>query len=412
MKKYFLVIIAAVLIAGCTRDTVAEHYIIYTPVYSTKDAVRANIRSSSPDGLIAPGKLVWKDNFIFLNDVDRGIHVIDISDPSHARPVAFINIPGCMDLAVNGNYLYADCYTDLVTIDISDPLNISLKQFLPGVFPHRAYSFAADTNRVITTWIAKDTVVSRRFDERSLGRSDVLWISATALSSSSYAFSSPAGIGLAGSTARFALMNQHMYTVSYSDLKIFDLINAGAPAYTKTLPLSGVIETIYPFNQQLFIGSQTGMFIYDVSKGDQPVKKGQFTHVRSCDPVIADQDFAYVTLKSGTVCGGSTNELDILDVKSLLSPKLISTYSLTSPSGLSKDGNLLFVCDGPGLKIMNTSNLLAVSTIKEFKGFEPTDVIAQKGIAVVVAKDGLHIIDYASPVQAKEISRIPLSPKR
>ena len=58
------------------------------------------------------------------------------------------------------------------------------------------------------------------------------------------------------------------------------------------------VETIFPFKDKLFIGSQNGMFVYNINNADNPSLVGQFSHVQSCDPVIADDDYAYVTLRT------------------------------------------------------------------------------------------------------------------
>jgi hypothetical protein len=116
------------------------------------------------------------------------------------------------------------------------------------------------------------------------------------------------------------------------------------------------LETIYPFDNKLFLGSSIGMFMYDLSDPENPVQLGSFAHGRACDPVITDGEYAFVTLHSGSFCGGEANELHVVDVKDLMNPHLTSTYQLTSPTGLSKDGNLLFVCDASsGVRIYDAA---------------------------------------------------------
>ena len=100
--------------------------------------------------------------------------------------------------------------------------------------------------------------------------------------------------------ARFSIVNNYLYTVNNSQLTSFNITTANNPVKTATQTVGWNIETIYPFSNKLFIGSMTGMFIYDISNPATPVAQGQFTHVRSCDPVIADGNYAYVTLRGGT----------------------------------------------------------------------------------------------------------------
>jgi hypothetical protein len=250
MKQHsFLFLILAALVISCTKDNLEERFTLFRPVYVTKESVKTNIRSSDPELLENPGKLVVKDNYLYLNDVDKGIHIIDISNPSQIKNVAFIHIPGCIDLAVKGDYLYADCYTDMVTIDIRNPLQVTVKQFLTGVFPHRAYrNFMADTFRVIQQWVRVDTVMKRRFRETldfpSYEDSSLRLLYASA---SSFVAASGAGIGKAGSMARFALLSERLYTVSDRDLKVFNVSKAEQPYYVRTVDLqNGNIETIFP----------------------------------------------------------------------------------------------------------------------------------------------------------------------
>ena len=404
--------LATLFLGSCVKDVVKEKYTFYRPVYKTKAQVRTEARSAEPMSIDEPGKLFIKGNHVFLNDIDKGIHIIDISNPSSPRNVAFVRIPGAVDMAVRGDILYADCYTDLVAMDISDPRNAVVKTFLEGVFPHRVYTngFMADTNLVITEWKRVDTVVTGSSGEADImpWRGGVLFSSPRAMSQQSGAASSGAVNGIGGSMARFGLLDDRLYTVSFDDLKVFRTTDPAKPAFVKSVDLrQGDIETIFPYRDRLFIGSQTGMFIYDASNRDNPVRLGEFTHARACDPVIADDTHAYVTLRSNMMCPGNINQLDVVDIRQLNAPKLVKSYPMTGPSGLSKDGNLLFLCDGnSGIRILDATRPDAIQPIRTIDIAEPYDVIAWNGIAIVTAKDGLFLVDYTNPSNAGIRSRI------
>ena len=414
MKKLLLTFAGSIwLLVSCTKDKATTHYTFYRPVYATKDEVRADIKSDAPEPVQQPGKIVVKDHYVFLNELNKGIHVIDLTDPAKPVNQAFIHVPGCADLAIQGNYLYADCYTDMVTIDISNPASVSLVQALQGVFPQRIYTdFYPDTTKVITRWIRIDTAVSSRFEQSFAAVANKMrqQYGNVYFSTPANASGAPTAIGIAGSLSRFAQLSQRLYTVSQSDLKVFNVQQAAAPRYVQSIALSqSNIETIFPYKNNLFIGSMVGMFIYNASNPDQPTFLSQFTHVRTCDPVIADGDYAYVTLRGGGFCGGFTNRLDIMNLKDLLHPVPVRSYPLSGPQGLSKDGYLLFICDGrDGLKLFNAGDPYNLSLLSQVKGFQPTDVIALGGIAIVTAKDGLYCIDYSDVNNAKIASKIPV----
>lgn len=394
------VILLFVLCSGCLKDTVMERYTFYRPLYQTREAVRAGIRSTSPQPLQHPGKIFLRGQYLFLNDLNRGIHVIDISDAAAPKQIAFINIPGNVDMAVKGNYLYADQFTDLITFDISDPRNVVPLNFDDKVFPSQ--HFVPDSNLVMAGWVKVDTLI-RHTDRWSLEkRFDAApFMNATAQSSAG-------GAGKGGSMARFGLINDRLYTVSNFDLRVFNITNPADPFFVRSVfPSRGNIETIYPFRDKLFIGSMTGMFIYSVANPDVPVANGVFSHATACDPVIADDNYAFVTLRSGTMCGGPANQMDVVNVADINSPRLVKTYPFTQPFGLDKDGDQIFLCDGKaGLRILNAADLDNISTRQTISGMETYDVIASAQTAIVVAKDGLYFINYATPGQAFIRSKI------
>lgn len=418
MRKFLttaLFLSALFFLQGCVKDNCDQSltYTFFRPIYKTKAEVRTNIRSNAPREVERPGKLYIRGNYIFLSEIDRGIHVIDNANPANPRNVAFIDIPGNMDMAVKGNILYADLYTDLVALDITNPSGVKLEHVEEGVFPHRRWvgNFWADTSKIIAEWVRVDTTVkvdcSRRGGIALEDRAVLMSYSANSSGGASAA-ASPYGMG--GSMARFAIVNEYLYTVGAYDLSAFSISTATRPQFVSNRQVGMNIETIYPFKNNLFIGSSSGMFIYNISSPGNPTLTGQFSHVRSCDPVIADDTHAYVTLRSGTTCQGFTNQMEVLKLNNLTSPSLVKTYQLTNPHGLSKDGNTLFICDGrDGLKVYNAANVENLQLLNTISGIETYDVIAFNNVAIVVAKDGLYQYDYSNLSNIRLLSKITVN---
>ena len=414
MKRFSTLALLFVMVSffsGCLKDKCTQTYTLLRPVYKTKQEVWSEIKSKPARAIVNPGKITLFGTTVFLNEVDKGIHVIDNSNPSKPVNISFIEVPGNVDLAVMGNRLYADLFNDLITIDITNPQSVRVVSIKEKVFPHRAFSngFSADTNLVIVDWLQKDTTVTVSCTNN---QSFVLFDRGfLAFSSSSFspATRSAVTLGVNGSMSRFALKNDHLYTVSNSDLKVFGLQNPDQPQQLNTVQVGWGIETIYPFKENLFIGSNTGMFIYNLQNPAAPQKTGSFAHAFACDPVIADDTHAYVTLRSGTNCRASINQLDVLDITNLQSPSLLKTYPFTNPHGLSKDGNLLFVCDGKdGLRVYNAATPTNLVLLKHFKGFEAYDVIAWNNNALVVTKTALLQFDYSNQANISQRSSIAI----
>jgi hypothetical protein len=213
--------------------------------------------------------------------------------------------------------------------------------------------------------------------------------------------------GMGGSMARFSIVKNSLYTVSDANLNVYAINTPANPVNVSKIAMGWGIETIYPFKDKLFIGSTSGMFIYDVSNESNPSRMGQFSHLTSCDPVIADDNYAYVTLRSGTTCARGSNQLDVLDITSVTNPSLVKSYPMTSPHGLSKDGNTLFICDGAdGLKMYDATDVKNLKLTSQQTGFESYDVIAYNKRAIVVAKDGLRQYDYSNPNEVRLLSKL------
>jgi hypothetical protein len=405
--------LVTLIFQGCFKDKCTSHYTFWEPVYRTKAEARANIKNNPAQDIERPGKIYIRGNYIFLNEIDKGIHIIDNSNPSAPRNIAFVNIPGNLDMAVKGNTLYADFYSDLVAIDITDPAHIVTTKFVENMFPERAWGngFSPNPSLDIIDWVRKDTTVPTTCGGNSglfggLKNADVLFLSsAQSAYGTAAAPSTPFGVG--GSMARFTIVNNHMYTVMPSTLRVVSVSDPANPVQTGSVNLGFGIETIYPFSNRLFIGSNTGMLIYDISNPSVPTKLGTFSHARVCDPVIADNNFAYVTLRSGTTCQGFTNQLDIVDIANVMSPVLKKTYPMTNPHGLSKDGSTLIICDGKdGVKFYNANDINNLQLLKTIPSAETYDVIAFNKWALVVAKDGLYQYDYSDLNNIRQLSKL------
>jgi len=224
--------------------------------------------------------------------------------------------------------------------------------------------------------------------------------------------------GQGGSMARFAIEGDYLYAVDNLTMKMFDISDAKHPAYlpSKNQSLSTQAETIFTLDTLLFIGSQSGMYIYDISRPDFPQQMALVSHIKSCDPVVSDGKFAYVTLNSSnSFCGRNTNQLLVYDLSDITDPILLHTITnFASPRGLGLMGNKLYVCDN-GLKVFDVSDPLNerpvwtgdLSHIPELRTVDAYDIIplTDKKIILLIGADGFYQLD-ASTDYMKLVSSI------
>src|SRR4030042_4068042 len=121
-KKGFLtsILICIVFTNYSCSDKLTEKYNASVPVYMSYAELRDAVSTDKHEPLAAPGKIYFKDKYIFINEQMKGVHVIDNTDPENPKFKTFISIPGNVDIAIKENILYADSYIDLVALDISD----------------------------------------------------------------------------------------------------------------------------------------------------------------------------------------------------------------------------------------------------------------------------------------------------
>lgn len=399
------IVCLASLFSGCSKDKADKEgtftYTISTPVLKSRADVLAAINGNIAEPVKKAGKLYIKDQFIYLNEVEKGIHIIDNSNPSRPKQIAFLNIPGNLDIAVRNNILYADTYTDLLAIDISNPKKARVVKEIRS-FYHRYYIYNADPNMIVAGMIRKDTTI-----QVGTGWADCANCMFASTASASAAKSNS---GTAGSMASMVLMNDYLYALQEShSIGIVNISTPSSPTLDSSFYAGFDLETIYPFEGKLFLGSMSGMYMYDMTNPVAPVKLGEFSHGRACDPVVTDGRYAYVTLHAGTNCGGAANELNVIDIKDLMNPTLVKAYALTKPKGLCKDGNLLFICDDKsGVRLYDATQVDNLKQLSSINISNSYDIIAGNNHAMVVTDDGLYQYDYSNTRNLRLLSKYAL----
>ena len=411
LSIYFgLLLLSSFLVSSCTDSSnITRKMMVLEPEILSLEEVRSAVSIDPPAVISNRGKIYLLGNFLFLNDPGEGIHIIDNSDPSNPKKLRFINIPGNYDMAGKGKYLYADSYMDMLVFDISDVDNIQLTKRVEKAFPNgyqdHYYYFEHDESLVKYNLVEKEIT----YDEQT----GIWWNGGVMMAERSFsaqpsnASGDAAGIG--GSMARFTISDQFIYVVDHYTLHLFDISNLADPVKTNKVDLGWGIETIFPYEDKLFIGANNGMHIYDISDPAHPDHLSTFQHVTSCDPVVVQGDKAYVTLRSGNNCMGFTNQLDVIDVSDLRNPTLIKTYPMQNPHGLGIDQNTLFLCEGEfGLKVFDAADDYKISQnlIFHHKNIDAFDVIPYNNVLILTGEDGLFQYDYSDPTELKLLSVI------
>ncbi len=425
MKKLFYLMFLFVVGLTSCDDSVSETvtYKINEPVFMSNETFRSSVKvTTTAHAITNYGKMCYYEGYLYISESGKGIHIIDDRNPAQPQIVGFIELLGNADLSIRNNLLYADSYIDLVWFDITNPATPELKGRLENVFPTalpaidneygfdyaQCYSDSTDGGVVVGWELVEKT---ENIDEYTGGwywgwgwRGELMYDTATGQNGGSTT-------GINGSMSRFTLYDNKLYAVLNDYMTIFDLTTEQPTKAADNIYIGWNVETIFSYKDNMFMGTPTGMVIYSVKDPLQPVYKSRMTHAFGCDPVVVDNDLAYITVHSGNNCGQNVNQLIIVDVKDVEKPTELATYAMTGPKGLGINDGKLFICDD-GLKIykITAPETLMANKLAHFTGLEGFDVIPFNSVLMMIAEDGLYQYDYSDLSNIHLLSKIPFTP--
>lgn len=416
-----LVLLASLSLTGCLRDKCDLNFTHarYTPVYMSQQAFESAVEVQSPQTIQNPGKIYVKDNYLFVNEIAKGVHIIDYKNPSNPQAVAFINVPGNYDIAVNCGKLYLDSSKDLLVFDLNDVSNPSLisraKNALTHILQYRGY--VADASKGIVVDWTKEIVTEAYNCETGIPS---LWVenevdpNTVDPNANNTRSINPATPGIAGSMSRFALADDHLYVVTPDQMRVFDANNCEMPVLVNQIDLfnGGEAEMVTTGPGLVLIGGTNGVDVFNSDDPSNPSYLSRYEHVTACDPVILDGSFGYLTLRNGRGerCGQNfTNQLDVIDFSNPSAPSTLTSFEMTNPHGLGKDGNLLFIADGnAGLRVFDAENPMRIGAneVAHFASMQGYDVIPANGTLIMVGAEGISLYDYTDIKNIKLLSSI------
>lgn len=421
---------SVLLLVGCDKRTVRTDRLNVPETISLEEWRQESITVKNGNPLVHPGKIYRKGNYLYINEVNKGIHVYDNSNPSAPINVGFVEIYQNAELAIYGDILYVNSYTDLILLDVSNPNEIHELNRLENVFhiyfndvdEGYDYSYSSEVvdpnSVVITGWslqdvereiIEDDGFVLKEYNPWFTGNEGgpVVFTAENSISMNDASFSGGAGHG--GSMAKFTIAGNKLFILDGQVIQCYDISTPSEPKFVAEENTSRVAQTLFPRGNQLFVGTTTGMMIYEISNTGGITLLSTFEHFTSCDPVVVEGDLAYVTLSSG--CRNILNQLDVVDISDLFNPVLIKSYSFTHPLGLGVDGSTLFLCDDQdGLKVFDVKDPLSIdqNQLAHFSQMNAFDVIPYNDLLIMVGDDGIAQYDYSNVQQIVQLSSISI----
>jgi hypothetical protein len=413
-----LVLFSCFAFMGCLKDSCksTRKFMRLSPIYMKAEEMRTNLTIDATRPIKQPGKIYYYKNFLIINEVNEGLHIIDNTDPVNPKNVAFWRLKGNVDIAIKDNKMYLDQYADMTIYNVENFRSPTLVCRRQDVFSE--FTFSNTLGYLIG--YNKEPVIEEidcNNDQTFFWRENSFFadVSFGQLSGKGGGFTpnqvnsiatNQGAQGIAGSYTRFAFVKNIFYTVDSRNLTPYIVESNDCPVPQSAVAVGWNIETIFPYKDHLFLGGANGVFIYNISDVLKPQYASSFVHATGCDPVVVDGDLAFVTVEGGTSCrNGTINRLTILEVSNPNAPVVIQSYDLTSPRGLALTSSHLYLCDD-GLKVYDRTKPQALKLLAH-KKIEAQDVIAlNNNYLMVIGKDGFYQYNISNPSEPKEISRI------
>lgn len=222
--------------------------------------------------------------------------------------------------------------------------------------------------------------------------------------------------GKSGSITRFAVHQNYMYALNQNEVLTYSLEDADHPVLVHRLPADYGLETIIIYDNTIYIGSTSALYILDISNPAAPslLSKAnrQDVFIGGCDPVVVKDNYAYSTVKIiENICGqiSAQSALIVYDVSNKTAPVAKGTYALNIPNGLGYKDNYLFVCDegSDRLEIFDISDPLSLQlTSYPPVIIDPYDLIIDGDKMIVSTKSDFQIFDISDVADIRRIGYI------
>ncbi|MBN1757178.1 MAG: hypothetical protein JW863_02605 [Chitinispirillaceae bacterium] len=325
----------------------------------------------SPGRPLYPGNIYSIDSLLLIADLKQGIYVYSVTAGDTARLLQTVDQYGVRGIAMKDSTMYIGTWDGVMVYQRNgnggfDSVNAVYRN-------DRSYYESYDYE-------------SRPFF--GCGCNEPI----------AYGGGSEAGNGTGGSYATFAIIDTFLYVVDGQYLVTFSIAKPESPKRLSYIDVNWTIETIYPMESHLYIGGTNGMYIIDRSDGANPKLAGSVDHFRACDPVVVQDSTAWVTLRSGSFCGISNDELWTVSVADPYHPKQLHTTAAATPYGLAVHDSLLYVANGEnGYSLYRIDATEKPLLVRQWDTWDAKDFIWKGNRLFLMAFNAVYIVNVTDP---------------
>ena len=408
MKKILLLLTVSLSLFSCTKTKgkISITYSKASAVYGDLEAVRNQPLLTSQQPLENPGKIYVGNDYILVGEKGKGIHIFDNNNMTNPIRLSFIQIPYNKEFFVKGNMLYAESLYDFIKIDISDVYNPVLIDREKNVFGTPLTNDKGESLIKFNYTVATDEFELNSPEAKEIEKQGKIHLDykGKLIPESTVPTSFANSNNGAGTLNRIAVDFEHVYVLTGKKLHIIDN-SSNDLSYIDNIDLDEGMETVYTYNEKIYIGSQDGLLTYNASTPSHPSKISEFNHNTSCDPVLPHDTRAFLTLRSVEHQGCNyegENTLNVIDMSDEDEPVIAQSIEMNTPYGMAIINDMLFVAQGEnGFSIFDISSDEEIEEMATVTGIEAFDIMrhpSNPNILLVTNTYGIkeYNIDYST----------------
>lgn len=159
MKKILLTgLVSLSLLAMQCEDNIPISN--YKPELISRTDFEKTTTLSEATTIVNSGKIYLKDNFLFVNEVNKGFHIFDNTDPEKPKNILFLQVLGATDIAIKNDVMFINNATDLVALTINqNTKELTIEDRITNAFPQKispdGFEHNTPNDQIIINWIKK-----------------------------------------------------------------------------------------------------------------------------------------------------------------------------------------------------------------------------------------------------------------
>jgi len=133
----------------------------YEPVIMSRESFENSIRFTEIQPMRNAGKIYVKDQYVFIVDRNKGVHIYNNQNPSNPSEYTFLEIPGVTDLAIRNNYIFVNQSVDLVALNVNfNAKTVEVTKRIRQTFPVKVspdgYTQYVNEDQVVVDWLKRN----------------------------------------------------------------------------------------------------------------------------------------------------------------------------------------------------------------------------------------------------------------